>query len=123
LFQVKAFVYFNNVSLYQISDHFKIYKQRRIGAKDGAKKKLANKPGPVFKTIIHLDNTSLHASSNLPENCADHTWPKPVFLFGLAPSGVYLAMICYQSCGALLPHPFTLTSKFIEAVFSLLHLP
>ena len=31
------------------------------------------------------------------------------FLFGLASGGVYLAMNCYQPCGALLPHPFTLT--------------
>ncbi|CAE16372.1 unnamed protein product [Photorhabdus laumondii subsp. laumondii TTO1] len=30
-------------------------------------------------------------------------------LFGLAPSGVYRATNCYQPCGALLPHPFTLT--------------
>ncbi len=34
------------------------------------------------------------------------------FLFGLAPSGVYLAANCYQSRGALLPHHFTLTSPF-----------
>ncbi|SDB89763.1 hypothetical protein SAMN05421733_10448 [Acinetobacter boissieri] len=31
-------------------------------------------------------------------------------LFGLASGGVYLAMNCYQPCGALLPHPFTLTT-------------
>ncbi len=30
-------------------------------------------------------------------------------LFDLAPNGVYLATNCYQLCGALLPHPFTLT--------------
>jgi hypothetical protein len=30
-------------------------------------------------------------------------------LFGLAPSGVYLATNCCQTCGALLPHLFTLT--------------
>jgi len=30
-------------------------------------------------------------------------------LFGLAPDGVYKAMNCYQSCGELLPHLFTLT--------------
>ena len=30
-------------------------------------------------------------------------------LFGLAPGGVYLATTCYHVCGALLPHPFTLT--------------
>ena len=30
-------------------------------------------------------------------------------LFGLAPGGVYHATNCCQLCGALLPHPFTLT--------------
>jgi len=35
--------------------------------------------------------------------------PPQESLFGLAPSGVYRAMDCYQPCGALLPHPFTLT--------------
>lgn len=44
-------------------------------------------------------------------------------LFGLAPGGVYLAANCYQSPGALLPHPFTLTCTLRpSAVFSLLHL-
>ena len=33
------------------------------------------------------------------------------FLFGLASGGVYLAVNCYQTRGALLPHPFTLTSR------------
>ena len=33
------------------------------------------------------------------------------FLFGLASGGVYHAMNCCQPCGALLPHPFTLTSR------------
>jgi len=47
------------------------------------------------------------------------------FLFSFAPSGVYLAINCCQPCGALLPHPFTLTTanKSTAAVFSLLHLP
>jgi len=31
-------------------------------------------------------------------------------LFGLASGGVYHAVNCYQTRGALLPHPFTLTS-------------
>lgn len=35
------------------------------------------------------------------------------FLFGLAPGGVYRAMDCYQPCGALLPHPFTLTGLLL----------
>lgn len=33
-------------------------------------------------------------------------------LFGLAPGGVYLATHCYQTSGALLPHPFTLTCAY-----------
>jgi len=37
-----------------------------------------------------------------------------VFLFGLAPGGVYLATICYQLRGALLPHHFTLTCSTIN---------
>ncbi len=32
-------------------------------------------------------------------------------LFGLAPGGVYHAAECYHRRGALLPHPFTLTSR------------
>lgn len=35
------------------------------------------------------------------------------FLFGLAPSGVYLADVCYHQRGALLPHLFTLTELVI----------
>src|SRR5690606_7998150 len=34
-------------------------------------------------------------------------------LFGLAPSGVYLATDCCQPCGALLPHLFTLTGTCV----------
>ena len=34
-----------------------------------------------------------------------------IFLFGLAPGGVYHAASCYQLRGALLPHHFTLTCK------------
>ena len=33
------------------------------------------------------------------------------FLFGLASGGVCHAVNCYQTRGALLPHPFTLTSR------------
>ena len=43
----------------------------------------------LFVAIIHLGYASPHTSSNLPELSADHTIE---FLFGLAPSGVYLAM-------------------------------
>ncbi len=35
------------------------------------------------------------------------------FLFGLAPGGVYQAVTCYHARGALLPHPFTLTARYI----------
>ena len=61
-------------------------------------------------TIIHLGSTSLHPSSNLPENERE---PRParkrVSLFGLAPDGVYLAAACCQLRGELLPRRFTLT--------------
>jgi len=59
-------------------------------------------------TVIHLGCTSPHTSSNLPEPSAGRT---DGLLFGLAPSGVYRATDCYQPCGALLPHPFTLTGN------------
>ncbi len=58
-------------------------------------------------TVIHLGYASPHTSSNLPESDADHA---NGFLFGLAPSGVYLATECCHPRGALLPHHFTLTS-------------
>ena len=57
-------------------------------------------------TIIHLGLLSPASSSDLPEDIADHDM---AFLFGLAPGGVYHATNCYQLCGALLPHHFTLT--------------
>ena len=59
--------------------------------------------------IIHLGLASPQVSSNLPESSAGHTVG---FLFGLAPGGVYLATYCCQQCGALLPHPFTLTGPY-----------
>ncbi len=71
--------------------------------------KLVDKPGSVTSeeaTIIHLDPESLQGSSNLPVPNASHANGN---LFGLAPSGVYHATNCYQTRGALLPHPFTLT--------------
>jgi len=49
-----------------------------------------------------------HAGRALP---AGVTSLRPVPLFGLAPSGVCRARPCYQVCGALLPHPFTLTGR------------
>ena len=44
-------------------------------------------------------------------------------LFGLAPSGVYLADAVASKRGALLPHPFTLASTVVKAVYFLLHFP
>ena len=41
-----------------------------------------------------------------------------VFLFGLAPGGVYHAANCCQLRGALLPHHFTLTCKSTGGIFS-----
>ena len=60
----------------------------------------------LSRTVIPLRRTSLHAFSNLPGSSAGHA---DGTLFGLAPSGVYLATDCCQPCGALLPHLFTLT--------------
>ncbi|VAW89111.1 hypothetical protein MNBD_GAMMA18-1977 [hydrothermal vent metagenome] len=57
-------------------------------------------------TTIHLGYALPHTSSNLPGNSAGHTI---VPLFGLAPSGVYLAAERYRRRGALLPHHFNLT--------------
>jgi len=68
--------------------------------------------GPVSRvlsrTIIPLGVQSLIRSSDLPESS---TGRASGFLFGLASGGVYLAVNCYQTRGALLPHPFTLTSR------------
>ena len=64
-------------------------------------------------TVIHLGPVSPQASSNLPESSAGRT---NGFLFGLAPSGVYLATDCYQPRGALLPHPFTLTGSGLPSL-------
>jgi len=56
--------------------------------------------------IIHLGLLSPASSSDLPEDTAGRDI---VFLFGLAPGGVFHAANCYQLRGALLPHHFTLT--------------
>ena len=58
--------------------------------------------------VIPLGVQSLIRSSDLPESSTGRT---SGFLFGLASGGVYLAVNCYQTRGALLPHPFTLTSR------------
>src|SRR5690606_11222145 len=72
---------------------------------------------PVLsRTVIPLRRTSLYASSNLPGSSAGHANGT---LFGLAPSGVYLATDCCQPCGALLPHLFTLTgAETLRRLFS-----
>ncbi|CDH39806.1 hypothetical protein APICBIBUN_06766 [Acinetobacter pittii 42F] len=58
--------------------------------------------------VIPLGAQSLIRSSDLPESSTGRT---SGFLFGLASGGVYHAVNCYQTRGALLPHPFTLTSR------------
>src|SRR5210317_814573 len=63
--------------------------------------------------IIHLGLLSPASSSDLPEDTAGHDI---VFLFGLAPGGVYQATNCYQLRGALLPHHFTLTCPTNKSV-------
>jgi len=56
---------------------------------------------------IHLGQTSLPGSSDLPESWTERA--APPLLFGLAPHGVYPAGADYSVRGALLPHHFTLT--------------
>lgn len=48
----------------------------------------------------------MSTSSDLPRSDTDHIIRS---LFGLAPSGVCPANAVTSDCGALLPHPFTLT--------------
>ena len=70
----------------------------------------------LSRTAIPLRQPSLTASSNLPGSSAGHANGS---LFGLAPSGVYLATDCCQPCGALLPHLFTLTgTEALRRLFS-----
>ena len=66
---------------------------------------LVDKPSSV------VDNHSSRRQITLPLKQPTRTLDGPPieFLFGLATSGVYHAMKCYHSRGALLPHPFTLT--------------
>jgi hypothetical protein len=59
-------------------------------------------------TAIHLGCTSPYTSCGLPGSDAGHIVGS---LFGLAPGGVCRATPCYHACGALLPHPFTLTAR------------
>ena len=70
----------------------------------------------LSRTAIPLRQPSLTASSNLPGSSAGHANGS---LFGLAPSGVYLATDCCQPRGALLPHLFTLTgAEALRRLFS-----
>jgi hypothetical protein len=62
----------------------------------------------LSRTVIHLDPALPLGSSDLPAPTAGHSIGG---LFGLAPGGVYHATDCYQPCGALLPHPFTLAGS------------
>ena len=67
-------------------------------------------------TIIYLGRQLLDVSSSLPEsqrfepNRANRHALRSL-LFGLAPSGVYLAKRVTSSAGELLPHRFTLTER------------
>ena len=66
----------------------------------------------LSRAIIHLWPTSPQTYSGLPESNASNIIR---FLFGLTPSGVYLATSCYQLRGALLPHHFTLTHRRLKS--------
>jgi hypothetical protein len=61
------------------------------------------------RAIIPLAATLLPRSSNLPGSRTRRAASSP--LFGLAPCGVFPARLDYSSCGALLPHLFTLTPR------------
>ena len=76
-----------------------------MACKPGSVKPFGDKHKEAL-TAIHLGCMSPHTSSDLPGFSVGHANES---LFGLAPSGVYPAMNCYQPRGALLPHPFTLT--------------
>ena len=68
--------------------------------------KLSSQPGGLNYTGA----TSIAGSLTLlPEILLNNAGRANGGLFGLAPGGVYRATNCYQSRGALLPHPFTLT--------------
>jgi hypothetical protein len=68
---------------------------------------LVYKPDSVLM-VIYLDNMSPYCSSDLPEFTTSSCFE---FLFGLASSGVYIALLVTKSSGKLLPHLFTLTQN------------
>ena len=82
--------------------------------------------GPI-SWVLSNDHSSRRTITHTLNDLPDPARAVPQgFLFGLASGGVYLAVNCYQTRGALLPHPFTpLPSDYLtnEAVYSLLHLP
>ena len=74
----------------------------------------ANKCGVLIDKPDSVENS--HSSgtgitTGLKQPTRELYGPYVVPLFGLAPSGVYLATECYHRRGALLPHPFTLTVR------------
>ena len=83
---------------------------------------LESKRRPISRVLSRNDHSSwvplMDTTSDLPRSDTDHVVRS---LFGLAPSGVYLANPVASDRGALLPHHFTLTVH--TAVCFLLHLP
>jgi hypothetical protein len=85
----------------------------------------------LSRTVIHLGHTSLHASSNLPVFNASHALTsslgsKNEHLFGLAPSGVYLAarvttnaVRSYRTISPLLTFKFQTNLKLKPLKFGL----
>lgn len=87
-----------------------------MGYCEGRKEESRSVSRVLSRTAIPLRQPSLTASSNLPGSSAGHADGS---LFGLAPSGVYLATDCCQPRGALLPHLFTLTgTEVLRRLFS-----
>ncbi len=78
-----------------------------------AVRKPSSVPGGVAAnpwTVIHLGTPLPTHSSGLPGRHGGGQ-PHETPLYGLAPSGVYLADPVARTAGALLPHPFTFTSR------------
>ena len=71
----------------------------------------------LFEVIIHLELMSPWISSGLPRFNAENIIKS---LFGLAPSGVYLAVLCYQKTRWALTSPF---HPYPKAVYFLMHFP
>lgn len=91
---------------YEVEGFQPLLGQLHEGGRGEKKGKSRSVSRVLSRTVIPLRQPSLAASSNLPGSSAGHANGS---LFGLAPSGVYLATNCYQPRGALLPHLFTLT--------------